>query len=226
MTLAKKRVGTHGVVSGVLVVSLLASCIGMQLAFSSGDRQLTQFFAVCCGLLCISSTLSIFLQAVRHVERRKLEGGRGHAGNSNAHRDYSATYSIKNRIVFSLLTTGAAFFTYFTYAHPGNYLVRVLISALLLFCIVTLYRYFFTMVSFTEKIIVVELKFFAKLSESYEAVTAMRAQPGNLRIEFADGKKVNIPAGLGDFAIITSILEKRVGTPPDFGPTRKRNFGN
>jgi hypothetical protein len=220
-----KRVGRHGVVSGVLVIAFIVSCVAMQSAFRSGNRQLTLLFAVCCGLLCISSTLSIFLQAVRYVERRKLDGRRGHAGFASPHREYCATYSLKNRTIFSLLTGGAASFTYFAYAHPGNALVKILISALLLFCLVTLYRYFFTTVSFTEKLIVAELRFFTRLSESYETVTAMHAQPGNLRIEFADGKKLNIPSGLGNFAVISSILEKRVRTPPDFGPTRERNLG-
>lgn len=223
MSLAKKQAGRHGVVSGVLVVGFFISCIAMQSAFSSGNRHLTRVFAVCCAILCVASSLSIFLHAVRYVERKKLERKREYVSISNGDRDFIAKYSLRDRIVLSILTVSFALLMFFAYANSGHYWFKILISAIFLFCIVTVYRYFFTTVWFTDKLIVVEVRPFTKYSEPYESVTAMRAQTGNLRMQFADGKKLNLPSGLGDSARIASILEKRVEIWPDTKTSGKRN---
>jgi hypothetical protein len=181
MTLAKKRVGKHGVVSGVLVVSFFASCIAMQSAFNSGDRQLIRLYAVSCAILCVASSLSIFLHVVRYVERKKLERKRECVSIRNNDRDFIAKYSPKDRIVLSILTVSFALLMLFAYAHPGHYWFKILIPGIFLFCAVAVYRYFFTTIWFTDKLILVEVKLFTKYSESYGSVTAMRAQPGNLR---------------------------------------------
>lgn len=62
-----------------------------------------------------------------------------------------------------------------------------------------------------------------KYSESYGSVTAMHAQPGNLRIQFTDGKNLNLPSGLGDSARIAAILEKHVKVWPDSGKPEKKS---
>lgn len=219
----RKRIGRHGLVSGVLVVSFFISCAAMQAAFRSSDRQLTGVFAVCCGILCICSTLSIFLQAVRYVERKRLKSSREYGGAPNAHLEYCATYSLKNRVVFSLLTAVAASFAWLTYAQSEHNWEKVLISALLVFCAVTLYRYSFTKVWFTNKLIIAEVSLFTKRFESYETVTAMRAQRGNLRLEFEDGMKLNLPSGLGDSARIAAILEKHVEIWPESGESSEKS---
>ena len=223
MISARRPIKGHGLISGVLVVGLIISCIAMQAAFSSGDRQLAQLFAIFSVALCISSTLSIYLHAVRYVERRKLERAQAHVRVLNSDRDYRATYSLKDRITFSILTVGSALFAYFALVHHGQLWVTILISAMFLFCAVTLYRYLFTSVWFTDKLVVVEVKLITRYSEPYRSVTAMRAQPGNLRIEFSDRRTLNLPSGLGDLARITAILENHVESLPDFGKSEGKH---
>lgn len=223
MISAKRRIKGHVLVSAVLVVGLIISCIAMEAAFSSGDRQLTRLYAVCCAILCVASSLSIFLHAVRYVERKKLERKRECVRVSNDDRDFIAKYSPKDRIVLSILTVSFALLMLFAYAHSGHYWFKILISGIFLFCAVAVYRYFFTTIWFTDKLILVEVKLFTKYSESYGSVTAMRAQPGNLRIQFADGKNLNLPSGLGDSARIAAILEKHVEIWPDSGTFEKKS---
>jgi hypothetical protein len=152
---------------------------------------------------------------VGYLERKKRDRMRAGTDTLNAHLDYSATFSRKDRIVFSLLTVASASFTCFTYAHSGHYWTKILISAILGFCVVTVYRLFSTAVRFTDRWIVVEVKWCFKYSEAYEAVSAIKVHASNLRIEFADGRTLNIPSSLGDLTRIASILEKRVNILPN-----------
>lgn len=223
MTITRKAIKKHIIVSCVLVAGLCVSCIAMQMAYNSGNRQLTRLYAVCSVILCIAGSLSVFIHAARYVERKYHENTRVHTDIVNTNRDYRARYSLKSRITFFVLTVGSASFAAFTYAYSQHYLAKVLMSAILLFCIVTVYRYCFTTVWFTDRLIVVEVKLFAKYSESYKSVTAMHARPGNLQILFEDGRKLNLPSSLGDSDKIAAILEKHVEILPDSGIPGPRN---
>ncbi len=79
------------------------------------------------------------------------------------------------------------------------------------------YRFSFTTVRFTSKQITVRLFPFNPYSESYDDVESLRAHPGNLRIRFADGRRLNLWAGLGDAAKIAAILQRRVEVLPQVG---------
>ena len=210
MRLWPQLVKRHFIVSGVLVVGLIVSCIAMQAAFNSGNRKLTVFYAVSSAILCIVSSLSVFLQAVRYVEHKKLKSERERVSILSDHCDYKAKYSLKDRIVFSFLTAGSILLCCFFYKHTGHYWLKIVISAILIFCLVTVYRYFFTTVWFTDKLIVVEVKLFTNYSESYKSVTALRTRLGKLLIQFADGRTLNLPSGLGNSVRIASIIEERV----------------
>jgi hypothetical protein len=220
---ARRPIKGHVIVSAVLVVGFIASCIGMQSAFNSGDRQLTRLCAVFCAVSCVASSLSIILPAVRYFERKKLEKRQDLVSFGNGDQDFIAKYSHKDRIVLSILTASFALLIIFAYTHSGRYWFKILISGIFLFCIVTVYRYLFTTVLFTDKLIVAEVKPFKHFWESYESVVALRVQPGSLRIRFEDGRILDLPSSFGDSSRIMSILEKRVKVLPDSGDVVTRN---
>jgi FtsH-binding integral membrane protein len=189
----KKLIGRASLISGVLTCGFLFSCAAMQIAFSYGDRKRMILFALCSGIMCVFCTLSLSLQVMRYVEGKKLEKGHLHVHILDNAKDYCATYSLTSRIVWSLLTVVAVTIAPIIYVHSRHPTVKVLISSLLVFCIVTLYRYLFTEVWFTNRFIVAELWLFMNHSE--------------------------LPAVLGNFAKIASILKTHTKISPDLGTT-------
>ena len=212
----KKPIIVPSVGGAVLIAGLATSLTLMQSAFQSNDRHLTRIFAIFSVMFCIGGGTVIMMQAVRHVEQRKREVSQHRQHVSLEAGGYRATYPVRYRIAFSLMTALYGLLTLFLLLQTHHLAVKFISSSLLLFCVVTLYRFLFTTVCFTDKLIIVRLKFLTTFSESYEAVSAMHAQRGTLRIEFSDGRKVNLPSNLGDFAKITAILEKRVKMAPTY----------
>jgi hypothetical protein len=77
------------------------------------------------------------------------------------------------------------------------------------------FRILFTTVRFTDHLITVRVFPFTSYSESSRDVASLSAHPGNLRIRFASGKKLDLWAGLGNARKIALIFQKRAAILPN-----------
>jgi hypothetical protein len=203
------------VVATVLFAAMISACIAMQVAFDAGNRGLVKLFGVLGAFFCMTSTLTYFVAVVRYNEREAKER-KPIDGTAQSHvGDYTAKHCIYDRVVAVVLSSSFALVTGFFYAHSGYLGIKILCSGMFVFWVAMTYRHFFTRVRFTDEKIVVDVQPFIHFSESYKSITSVRAQPGNLRIQFADRRVLNIAAGLGDSAIISSILAERVDILPE-----------
>lgn len=67
----KTSITGHGIVTCLLLLALVGSLTGMQLAFNTGDRHLIRLYGGFAALFLIASCQSLWIHAVNYVNRKK-----------------------------------------------------------------------------------------------------------------------------------------------------------
>jgi len=214
----KQRRGTLFLfLSGALALCGLASWQGLVVARASANSKWTLVFGFMCVFLLLATVQSIAIPLIRLLEgppRGTVVGGTQHG---LEHGEYIARFSTQDRVVATLLVGTFILITTYLCIHPVPLYMRCLSVGMLAMLLWIAYRFSFTTVRFTNKQISVRMFPFGPYSESYSDIASLRVHPGNLRIRFADGRSLNLWAGLGDTAKIVTILESRVEVLPKVG---------
>jgi hypothetical protein len=71
LNLMKTSITGHGIVTCLLLLALVGSLTGMQLAFNTGDRHLIRLYGGFAALFLIASCQSLWIHAVNYVNRKK-----------------------------------------------------------------------------------------------------------------------------------------------------------
>jgi hypothetical protein len=199
---------------GALALCGLASWQGLVATRAIGDRKWTLAFGFMCTLLLLATVQGIAVPLIRRLESRAGTTAVDNARNRLDHGDYIAKFSIQDRLGVTLLVGAFILITAFLCIHPVPLYMRGASGGMLAVLLWIAYRFSFTTVRFANKRIIFRLFPFDAYSESYTDITSLRAQPGNLRIGFADGRRLNLWTGLGDAALIVAILKNRVEVLP------------
>jgi hypothetical protein len=207
----------HFVIFAVFVLLGFASWQGLVWSRANQHWHLVGLCVAGCAIASFCGPLSLLIPWQRFVERRRLEKLTQQPWPSDPVLPYSASYSVRERVFFAGVTAFFVLDAWLQFHRPGHELGKVLISLLTLGSVAALYSRIFTTVRFTEESIAARVKPFPGWSEPYTAVTSMHAQRGNLRMKFKSGRKLNLALGLGHFATIAAILEKRVNISPTSG---------
>ena len=213
----KRRVSTHSIITCVLWAGLAVSMAMMQLAFNRHDRDATDLFGICSGVLCCAAALSSFLLASRFVAQKNLEDPRNRVHSRRAEfTDYVAQHSTKDKIVISVLLSGLGMILVFFAFHPRVLPIWMWFALSVLFCVnsVTAYRTCTTTIRFESDRISLQIAPFINFSESYSDIPEIRAKRGVLELHFADGRTMSRWSNLGDSDMITEILMQKTDVLP------------
>jgi len=208
--------------SAALALCGLASWRGLVVARNSSDSRWTLVFGFMCLFLLLATVQSVALPLIRRL-KNSAPGTTGHgAQNGLDHGEYVAKFSTQDRMVALLLVGAFILITAYLCTHPVPLYMRCVSVGMLAILLWIAYRFSFTTVLFTSNQITVRVFPFGPYSESYRDVASLSAHPGNLRIRFADGRSLNLWAGLSDAAKVTAILERRVEVQPKVAGRREQ----
>jgi hypothetical protein len=131
-------------------------------------------------------------------------------------QDYIARHSLKDRITFLVMTLTSGFLLTLFLTQPGQWLVKCLLFGICCFSAFWAYVFFVSSVRFSSDLIQVKVQPFVDYSRTYGDIEALKEQKGSLKVQFAGGKSLSLPAGLGDSKKIASIFEKKTDITPEF----------
>lgn len=135
--------------------------------------------------------------------------------------DYIAIHCRKDRLTFLGMTVASGLLAGFFLSQPGNWLVTVFLAGIFCFSAVWTYVFFVSSVRFARDQIQVRVPPFVDYSKNYTEIEGLQAQRGMLKVRFASGKLLRLPAGLGKADTIASLLEYKTDlTVPK--PERRR----
>jgi hypothetical protein len=210
--------------SGALALCGLASWVGLVEARNSGDSMWTLIFGMMCVCLLLATVQSIALSLVRRVQSSPRRLAIDSAQHLMEHGEYIAKCSTHDRVVAVLLVGAFVLISGYRCIHPVPLYMRCVSVGMLAMLVWIAYRFLFTTVRFTSKRITIRIFPFNPYSEYYSDIVSVRAHLGNLRIRFADGRSLNLWAGLGDAVKIIAILERRVEVLPKPGGLPKGRY--
>lgn len=129
--------------------------------------------------------------------------------------DYIATHSRKDRFVFVGMALGSGFLLALFARHADYWFIALLCAAMCCFSLFWAYVFFVASVRFSSERIHVKVPPFVDYSRSYGEIKTLKEQRGNMRVGFAGGKTLSLPASLGDAKKILAILEKKTEILPE-----------
>ncbi|HUX45483.1 MAG TPA: hypothetical protein VMV57_12085 [Terracidiphilus sp.] len=128
--------------------------------------------------------------------------------------DYIARHSLKDKLAFLGMALASGLLMVLFLTQSGSLFVACLLGGIGLFSAVWGYTFFVASVRFSSEVIQVKVPPFVDYSKPYADIKTLKTQRGNLKVGFAGGKSLSLPAGLGDAKKIASILESKTDVIP------------
>jgi hypothetical protein len=206
----KRKSGPRFVLlGGIFALCALVSWHGLGVAQNNHNRTRALAFALTCGFSSVAAVLSVEFPLMRRVERSHRRKATDVSAPCLGDGEYIAKFSSQERATLIVLLGAFALLTVLLWTHSSPLYLRYALAGMLLLLVWAVCQSF-TTVRFTNEEITARVFPFRPYSEAYSNIASVQAYPRKLRLNFADGKKLDLWPGLGDPATITAILASRV----------------
>jgi MFS family permease len=193
--------------SAVLAVGAIGGWLGLVHARGHGDYTPLLWWGLLVLVLAVGSMLCLAVPLVRRIEARAVRPAVTSAARSQPNGEYVARYSPQDQVIAIILTILFGCITVFMLVRSHRTFFQVAFVALLCGLIAYAMQVTTTNIRFTNDRIIARLPWFRTISKPYTAIERLQSKPGTIRIQFTDGRSLNLHSGLGDPDLVVGYLQ-------------------
>lgn len=193
--------------SAALAVGAVGGWFGLVHARGQGDHTALLWWGLSVMALAAGSMLCLAVPLVRRIEARGARPEATSEASSQSNGEYVARYSAQDQVTAIILAILFGCITVFMLVRSHRAFFQVVFVAFLCGLIAYAMQVTTTSIRFTNERIIARLPGFRTISEPYTAIERLRSKPGTIRIQFADGRSLNLHPGLGNPDLVIGYLQ-------------------